>query len=445
MSSLTVHIDSGMQSVPVISILFVPMLVGCGIALGFLRELLIAYFFGTSDAVEVFRVASGLPMVLGDTLVLSFSTVLVRRLVNPGGDWVTIKRAAAAVSYVTFVLGVLTMPVQAYLLAPGADLETYYKITIAGVFCWTFFLVVSLTAPFRAALISDNIKWPMASAVSVRNAGFIVFFLFLVAAPQTNAIVVLVAAAVLSYIALFYFLRAASTKCIAKYANGLTASSPRAVKSLARGISISVVGVGLAQVGFSFGRLYDRGAASYFPSGTLAAMDYSYSITLAIASFCATTINVVYLPRFARRYSASSLVSTRPLITVSLFALVATLVAVIVAQFSDLLVSLVYERGAFTDEDVSTTSEIFRWQILGVGAVVVRLVLAQFFILRGMESSLAKCALSLFPLKVISAYFVFHLVDGVAAIGIAFAVHELLGAGLLIGVYVAVSESGSRW
>ncbi len=62
--------------------IIVPVLMGCGMVAAFARELVVAYSYGVSREVEIFRIAYALPNLLSFSVGTAFVSVAVPMIVK---------------------------------------------------------------------------------------------------------------------------------------------------------------------------------------------------------------------------------------------------------------------------------------------------------------------------------------------------------------------------
>ena len=365
------------------SLLAVPLLLGIGLVAGILRESVLAYVFGTGPQVEVFRVASGLPMILSEGLAVSFVSALVivlLRLRGPQGLWTTVW-AVSIVAILTTLAGVLTMPIQAALLAPGfgsADRET---LTSAGRICWVANGALLLSYALRAAMSARWRSWPGAAGPLLRNGTFIVVVLGLAQLSLLTAysasLGVLLAAVLVfvSYSAIWWLAPVRHLDHDSRFMRkDWAAVFP---------LTLSLVTITFSQILVSGGRIVDRMATSLAPQGVLASVEYSYAITMALASIVATSLNLVLAPRVARTLVSHGKIDRAHKKIVVMVIAAALLLGVLLAIWGWPIVGLVYERGAFDAAATMSTAAVFSIQAIAFGPLIGSLLLTQLLILLG--------------------------------------------------------------
>jgi putative peptidoglycan lipid II flippase len=152
------------------------------------------------------------------------------------------------------------------------------------------------------------------------------------------------------------------------------------IRRIAKGSAVLLGGTFV----LSFGPMIEQGLASGLGKGTIAAMGYAFKLPAMLSGILVTAVGVTVLPFFsemlARRDDAGCERAFRRY-TLALLGGGVLLVLSLMA-FSEPLVALVYQRGAFSAEDTQVVAQIQRAyliQIPGalVGALAMRLLVAQ--------------------------------------------------------------------
>ena len=127
--------------------------------------------------------------------------------------------------------------------------------------------------------------------------------------------------------------------------------------------------------------LVDKGMAATLSPGSVAALNYGNKIIAAVLTLATTAIGTAVLPYFTRMVSEKDWKNIRSILKsyLSLIFAVGILTAIVIYLFSDSIVNIIFQRGSFTAEDTTVVSAVqayFAFQIpfyIG-GIVVVRLL-----------------------------------------------------------------------
>ncbi|PIB26819.1 hypothetical protein BFP76_10495 [Amylibacter kogurei] len=416
------------------SVYVIPALVALGLFSGLLREILLAYIFGTSRELEIFRVAFGLPSILSDSLAVSFVSILIPVLVmgeksHPAHALRQILWATGAIAVGVFFIGLITMPLQARLLAPGITGGQRTALINAGYLCWGMFLMVILSLPLRAAMSVRGKIWPGASAQLMRSGGFVIvlaLFVFAIGQRDVTATAMSALAAGLSVLLVHIF------------AIGKTGRR-RVMLALSAGpnwdhlrpLLLPLGLVFLTQILLSGGRLMDRAVASNMEIGTLAVIEYSYALVMAAAAVLGTSTNLILAPRLARSLRDTGRVTAQHKRTIILVTGFATLAGISLSLLATPIVSIVYENGTFQASDALRTASVFRLHALSLGPIVLALILTQVLLISGGQRLTFVISGIKLAIKAGVLYVLIKSGYGLGGIAISLAITELLMAVIL--------------
>ena len=408
----------------------IPALIFCGLVVGFGREILLAYLFGVSEDLEVYRVATSLPTILSDGLAISFISAMLSPITAARAQsrkhevaltW-SLLRATTIFVLSLFLCGVLTAPWQATILAPGFTGEQQAR-TVAGIaMAWPLFLFVGASLALRSLLSSQGCRWPAASASMIRSGVFVLLVIAaVVCVPGEPDYRALILATVGGGCAVLLIHSFALTKAIKE----MLVDAVRFRPVLGPGPLVFLTSMGwviVYQASMASQRLIDRAYASTLNEGALAAIDYGYALVVAGAMLIATSFNILYMPTISRAVQepGGSILHFR--IQMALPILAAILIGFLASTQAGQIVERVFGYGAFDARAVAITTESFGWQVLGLGSMIASLIFAQILIVLGriryvIGIVLCKIALKLCVIWGMSG-------TGIAAIGISFVVAE---------------------
>lgn len=418
-----------------ISRILIPLLVATGLVVGFGREILLAYVFGTSREVEIFRVAFGLPSILSEALAVSFVAILIRLILKgeqarPAQALREAVWAAAAFALGVFLVGVLTMPWQARLLAPGLDSAEQARLVIAGQVCWLMFLFVILSLPMRALMSTRGRIWPGASAQLMRSGGFALVLVALVfVAGRDDLMAPVIAAAIGGATVLGVHWLALGRRDRRRVA--LTVQAPPQLATLHP--TLAAVGVVMVtQLFLSAGRLMDRAVASLIGEGMLAGLEYSYSLLMAVAAILGTSANLILAPRMGRAIRDTGALARSHWVFILGITSATVVISGVLALLSGKIIPLVYQYGAFDAEAAELTSGIFRLHALALAPLVLALLLTQVLLMQGRQRAVFGAAVAKTVVKALALWLVFHSGGGINGIAMT-----LLWAEVAMAVFLS--------
>lgn len=417
--------------------LLIPGLVAAGLFAGFAREVILAYLFGTTREVEIFRVAFGLPSVLSDSLAISFVAILIRLILDgeKGRPAQSLRRAiwaTLAFASVVFLLGVFTMPWQARLLAPGMSPEEQARLVVAGQVCWLTFLFVVLSLPMRALMSTRGRVWPGAASQLMRSGGFVLALLaFVLAMGWRDLMAPAYAAACGGAVVLGVHWLALGRRDRRRVAMTAVALPRLALLLPALGALGAVM---ITQVFLSAGRIMDRAAATEIGEGMLAALEYSYSLVMAVAAILGTSANLILAPRMGRTIRDTGKLARDHWTLILVVTAVTVVIGSGLAGLGEQIVPLVYQYGAFDSEAAGLTSGIFRLHALALGPLVLALLLTQVLLLQGRQKDVLIAAVAKTAVKAVALWFVFTAGAGITGIAMTLLWTEVAMAVFLAGI-----------
>lgn len=411
------------------------MLVGGLMGLGVLatlgREMLLARLFGTGPEIEHFRLAFAIPNLLGTSLGTVLVAALTPMLASFPQDSESQAAALRQAMVVTVALaatlsvaGLLTVPLQVELMAPGYGPGRQAELAPVFVALWGFFALTACSFAPRALLTVRGVVWPMASANLVLGATMalgVALLSTLPAAMHTSASLTLIAIVAASLLLLVHAAALPTGLLVRSITAGSRAGGP------------SIAAAGMATFAAFAGhllsaspRLIDRAVATELTSGTVAALEYSFSVITVPGIAFGTVFVIAALPRLARAVRDGDHLALVPLarwagISVALAA--AFGLALMIDP--DFFVRFLFARGAFDDESVWLTGRIIWWHALALGPMVAAIVLSQALLSVGLVRLFLLGAL-LRPVSkwlAVEALVPAYGVDGLAA---SFVVPEML-------------------
>lgn len=371
--------------------LVILVLVAGGLVAGFAREITLAFLFGTSRDIEIFRVAYGLPGILGDSLAVSFVSVLIPFIIaaeksnNPFKNGAIIWACLILATSVTF-LGIVTMPLQARLLAPGIIGEDRTTLIFAGQICWLIFFLTICSLPLRAIMSVKGKLWPAASAQLVKASSLALSLITIVIFfGVKNAFSPVYAAIIASSVLLAVHIAAIGTSTRANILRTLKQIPDLAIS---KPIISALIIVILTQVMMSGGRLLDRAFASDMNVGTLASLEYSYALLMAMASLIAASTNIIIAPKIGRSFQENGFIPGKYFRMIFFISLLAAIIGIIVSPLATFIVKIVFQYGAFGEDSLRLTARIFQIHSLALGPIVLVVILNQMFLLQKKQSYL---------------------------------------------------------
>ena len=362
--------------------------------MGFVRDIMIAAYLGTGPVAEAFLVAFSLPNLFRRFFAegafnMAFVPMFSKKLEGDEGAHRFAQDAfvgLAGVLTVFTVIGVIFMPALVTLMASGFlgserfDLAVYY-----GRIAFPYILFISLSALLSGVLNATGRFTAAAAAPVLLNIIFVAALLiagfgcdcadFAGQSYLGQALAYAVPVAGIAQLAVVWF---AAKRAGYALKLGMPKMTPE-LKRLAIIAAPAALAGGVVQINLLVGRQ----VASFF-DGAVAWLNYAdrlYQLPLGVVGIA---IGVVLLPDLSRRLRAGDEVGGRDAFNraseISLALTIPAAVALIVVPLP--LVSVLFERGAFTSEDTAATALAVAIYGMGLPAFVLQKTLQPLFFAR---------------------------------------------------------------
>ncbi len=356
--------------------------------LGYLRDILIAIFLGTSIFADAFFVAFRLPNTFrrlfaegtfNAAFIPSYTTAKLK-------DKKTGKKFADEVLSITLLILLLTVtlaeiftPYLVYIIAPGFitdDIKFNLAVELTRI-TFPFLLFISLSSFFSGILNSYNKFAAAAAAPIILNVILIISILFsylnnLNIAKQLSYGVTI--AGVIQLIFLI-FMTLKFYKPSFKYNFKIT----NKVKFFFKKLLPSIFSSGVTQINILVGTIiasFQSGAVSY-----LYYADRVYQINLAIAGIAVGTVSLPVLSKAFKLKNYSKVINIQnKSIQLSLLLSIPASLGLIIA--SEEIVSGLFGYGSFTQNDVQMTSDALVFFGYGIIAFALVKIFSNFFFAR---------------------------------------------------------------
>jgi putative peptidoglycan lipid II flippase len=356
--------------------------------LGYLRDILIAFFLGASIFADAFFVAFRLP----NTFRRLFAEGTFNAAFIPSYTSAKIENKKKGKKFADDILGSLLIilvlmvtvveiftPYLVYVIAPGF-IENDVKFNLAVELTritFPFLLFVSLSSFFSGILNSNNKFAAAAAAPIILN---IILILSLIASYKLNLNIAkqlsygVTLAGVLQLIFLFFV-----TLKFYKPSLTLKLKADSKVKFFFKKLLPSIFSSGVTQINILIGTIiasFETGAVSY-----LYYADRIYQINLAIAGIAVGTVSLPALSKAFKNNNEKKLSNIQSKsFELSLLLSIPASLGLILA--SEEIVNALFGYGSFSKEDVKLTSEALKFFGYGVPAFALVKILSNFFFAR---------------------------------------------------------------
>ncbi|MDD5614278.1 MAG: murein biosynthesis integral membrane protein MurJ [Candidatus Omnitrophica bacterium] len=385
--------------------------------LGFLRDILIAFFFGTGYAAQAFVVAFRLPNIwrsfIGEEAV-NASVVPVLSEHRSRDDLLTFQSLSKSLIKSSFIilavltlLGVLFAPVLVRLIAPGfiSDFQQYSLSVKLTRIMFPYILFIGLTAMLAGIAITQKVFWSYSWAPAALNIS-IIFFLLAMKRYGVYALALgIIAGGIVELIMQVFALKGRGI-----YRIRAPLFHPE-YKKIWKLLVPRFFGAGIYHINIFIDTILGS-LQNIVGTGAIAALYYAQRfVQLPLAVF-ATSLATAVLPFFSAQATQKGNSSIRDNLLSSLRLVAFIMIPSTIGFFllSKEIISVVFQRGSFSAYSAGITSSALRFYSLGlVFYAGIKLLVATFYSLQNTLTPVKISALALFINVVLSVALMFPL------------------------------------
>lgn len=383
--------------------------------LGFFREVVIGYQYGTSEMANAIVVAYTLPnfiyLVLGGALTTAFISVYHS---GNSDKLLFVRRSFTSVVTTILILTVVILLFTDPILHFFFDLEGEDGRIVRSLFLWmmpsTIFLVLST---WMSGLLNINSLFTLSSvAVLLYNLLFLVVGVVFTDAlgPISYGVGAFIAALIMG---LFLYVGLRHTKM---YSLKPLFSKSEDVRQMWR-IALPIL-FGGASLQFYF--VIHRLVAASLESGAISAVNYASKLTSFPQAILMTAVTTVIYPLLSKKQGEGDETTIRYLYKKGMLYLVLLLTpaTIIAFFFGEPLVRLVFGYGNFTEESVAITVPIFKAFTLSMFFLAANTYITRFYYTKG--NSIIPVLFSLINVFGINLLVIYTMIDSYDAVAIAY-------------------------
>jgi putative peptidoglycan lipid II flippase len=349
---------------------------------GFAKELTVAAWFGTGDALDAFLIALLVPTfivnVLAGSISASFLPTFIRVYRNRGLADAQKILTGVITGFLFFglilsIILIVSTPLYLPALCSGFSPE---KLKLAQMILYALVPIILLKglSTICAGVLNALDNFALAAILPILGPLSAIFFILSVGVSL--GIYALVVGTILGFGLEAFFIGGAIIK-------RNFSLRPRLIR-LDPDLRI-VIGQFLPMIAGSIimgsTEIVDKGMAAALAPGSVAALNYGNKIIAAVMTLATTAIGTAVLPYFARMVAEKEWKNIRSTIKfyLGIIFVIGIPAAILIYAFSDSIVNIIFQRRSFTTEDTAIVSPVqayFAFQIpfYVAGIVVVRLI-----------------------------------------------------------------------
>ncbi|MFN4319743.1 MAG: murein biosynthesis integral membrane protein MurJ [Aquificaceae bacterium] len=396
--------------------------------LGYVRDALIAYYFGVSHITDAFFVAFRLPntfrRLLGEGGFNAAFVPIFAKRIKEGTERVFLNSVFTYYTLFNLLITLLGIAFSDWiirLIAPGIANKGYFELTVfMARFLFSYLFFVGLSAFFMAALNTRGVFFVPAFAQAVFNLFFAWCLTF---ATERIGYLALIAGVILGGLAqLLFHIPSAIKKGIVPR---LTLEKDKDLNLLLRRLLPAIMGFGVAQLSF----FIDTFLASFLALGTISYLYYANRIfQLPLGALSVGMANSLLSVLSHGEDKRSNI--TLAFRFVTLLALPAAGGLIVL---SSQIIALLYGRGRFSSEDVIIAAKVLSVYSLGLLFFSLQKVLSSVFFAKGDTRTPVFSSLFAVVVEGLSAFtFAFLLKLGVVGLALATVSSSLAGLAFLM-------------
>lgn len=349
--------------------------------IGFSREIILSYYFGVSDISDIYLVSLTVPNVIFGFIAAGIVTAYIpmqTRVVQDGGDIQGSKFTSNFTNIVLVITTVLLVVGMVYtdelikVFASGFSSEKlkltveFTKISIFGMY---FFALVSIFGGFLQT--KGNFIVPALIGIPL---SFIVI-ISIVLASKGNYFI-LAYGTLFATTSQFLIMLPAIKKTKFKYSLVINFKDKKIIRSMQLALPM-IIGTSLTQINI----LVDTTLASSIAVGGVTAISYANRLNLLIQGIFVLSIITALYPSISSFASKNEIFSVGKVLSESIVLIMMLLLPITIGTliFSEEIVVLLYNRGAFNEKAISLTSSALFFYGFGMIGFGIRQVLLRGF------------------------------------------------------------------
>lgn len=384
--------------------------------LGYVKDMILAVYFGASGLSDTFFVAFRIPNLLRElfaegSMSSAFIPVLTEHQARHGGDEakrlvnITFTVILTVVGAVT-VFGIIFSPAIVTLMAPGFlnTPEKFEMTVLLTRIMFPFLLFISLAAVVMSALNTRKVFFVPALAPAALNITLIAVILLLAHLMEHPILAVAVGVALGGFVQFAFQLPSF-------FSSGYTLSfnyyfRHPAVKKMAVLILPATVGMAVAQINIFISTIL----ASYLPQGSITYLYYSMRLIQFPVGIFGVAMGMAILPALSEHAVKGDTELLREDFSFALrllFFITLPAMAGLIA-LREPIVNILFQRGLFDYTATTGTAEALLYYSIGIWAIVgTRIVAATFYSLQDTKT----------PVKVAVAAMITNIIISLALMG----------------------------
>lgn len=348
--------------------------------LGFVREAIVAAYFGTSVAADMFYVAFIIPTTAFTVIASTIQGRVLPLFIEQGKDSIKARQLLQSfnqlfifVSIVMTLILILFMFPLLRMMAPGFSHAEVSDTVILALIMIPLLIIMTITTMTRVVYHAYESFAIPAYGILINNIAVILSIVLLFPFLDVYSLAIGVTIGGLIQLIYQYLLLPKNLLPFSKWKKDYFKSSLVMLKPM-----ISIV---VAAIALQLNVIVDRMVASFLHEGSIAALNYSYRLLWIPLSILLIPISTIFYPKLSNAYKKRIKDSYEQLYQngLKVMLLLATPTMLVMIFESSTLVQVVFERGAFNENATQMTTGAFYFYTLGLIFFATREYFAQHF------------------------------------------------------------------
>lgn len=350
--------------------------------MGFLREIIIAYKYGSGMKTDTYFAAMTATVLIMGTIGAALNTTLIpifSEIRAKGGKRAqkrylnNIINIVFLITVVIAIFGYIFSPLIIKVLAKGFQGEQFDLAVKLNRIGMPIVILLGFTYVLSGYLQSNEIFGPHAIMGIPYNLVFLIGLLFFVSSEKIQTLMVISVLATLTQV-LIQIPAVINTKY--KYKPRINLKDPYLRKALIIVMPV-LIGSAVSQINV----IIDKTLASELVSGSMSALVYASRINEMIITVFVAAIATVIFPMLSKAFSNGDIKEIRAIFKkgVNIILLITVPATVGIMLLGKDLVRIFFQRSAFTAEDTIMTSGALFYYSIGLIASALRLMLNKMF------------------------------------------------------------------
>ena len=347
--------------------------------LGFLREVALAYFYGTSYVVDAYLMAVAIPSIVFGwitSLSVSYTPIYTDVRVKLGEDK-SVKftnnliSIAITISFACALLGLIFSKQLVNIAAPGFKGQVY-DLTNWFVKISVFSTIFNVFAQILVSYLNCNDKFIQSNISTLVISSTQLLVIYLSSKLGNNVLIFgTVMSSLVQLIVLYVF----------SLRNGYRFKYELKITSEIKQAFVILVPLFISSMLAQINNFVNKAFASGLGEGSVSALNYSMVIRTFIFYVFTIAITTMIYPMLSKSMAENDIKTVKSTISKSVDIIILLFVPITIGAFllSEPAVSFIYERGVFSRESTIMTSMALQMYSLGLVALALREVITKVF------------------------------------------------------------------